>query len=369
MITNLKDITVNSMIGMLPSVINYNNQSIRDSFNYIFDETQQCYIHDLINPTGRVESHWGKFVNLSCDTLQIKDASSFFNSTFNTIAHNTWANRFSEDLHIPTDINLHNEKDWYCHDIGAIQGLTEKLAQIDSSLSKYNELYKKLTFTDPGDNVYYDKSNAPSGPWSIASGSQTVINENNNSANNENSTPQNGNPSIADPTDPTQPWTDDMHNDPVLGASPKGITVDRNFVTVMDKGNETEYAYPKSILGESQSSVKKQALWPGDYKDLMAGKIYHYVDMTNATYAIVNNKYPYAFNTGNVGQVIYIMLERKTNNDFVIKLDSCMNKHVHVKANDSETTTVALICYKVDKNMGCYWKLYGQGCFGKIELK
>ena len=116
MITNLKDLTINSFIGTLPEIINYNNQSIKDSFSYIFDVSRGCYTHDLINPTGQVKAHWGEFVNITTETLQIKDASSLFNNAFKGISHNQWSGRFM-DSSVKWNEN-------YCHNIEAFQGLS-----------------------------------------------------------------------------------------------------------------------------------------------------------------------------------------------------------------------------------------------------
>lgn len=366
MITALKNITVNSMIGMLPSVINYNNQSIESDFAYIFDYDKGCYIHDLINPKGLVKAHWGEFVNLTIDTLRIKDPSSLFNSTFKGISHNQWTERFVNE-----DILTEDDKEKYCHDIASIKGLEERLQELENKIAEFGEIYKRLTATDPFDNVWgaYGSQEA-SGPWTVGPTSQ----ENSTEEPSENNTdPQEERPSNGD-NQGSRTDSDTLNTEETepagerFGASSPTKSVKRNKKKsaankniVNEKGNETEYTYPKSLLTESKAVIKKQSLYPGDYRDLQACKTYHYIDTKkgDVEFVKISNTYQYAFNNAEINQEIYLLCRKANNNDsdFVIKLDGCLDKHLYISSHIQPEQSVKLICYKVDRSLGACWKL------------
>ena len=362
MITALKNITVNSMIGMLPSVINYNNQSIETDFGYIFDYDKGCYTHDLINPKGLVKAHWGEFVNLTIDTLRIKDPSSLFNSTFKGISHNQWTERFVNE-----DALTEDDKEKYCHDIASIKGLEERLKELENKIAEFGEIYKRLTATDPFDNVWeaYGSQEA-SGPWTIGTTSQEDSTEDaSTNSGSENFRPHDEN------LDPTELNLDSSTSETAgerLGAAIPKKTVTRNKRksesnknVVNEKGNETEYTYPKSLLTESKAVIKKQSLYPGDYRDLQACKIYHYIDTKkgNVEFVKISNAYQYAFNNAEINQEIYLLCRKADNNDsdFIIKLDGCLDKHLYISSTIQPEQSVKLICYKVDRALGSCWKL------------
>ena len=144
---------------------------------------------------------------------------------------------------------------------------------------------------------------------------------------------------------------------------------DIDYINILSEGNETEYSYPKSLFTEAPSKIKKAIKFPGDYKDIVSGKTYHYIDMTNSVYAIITNEYDYAFNTSEVGQVIQILFKSVNKNDFRIKLTSNTGKHAYIKAEDADITELSLICYEVNKQLGAQWRIYGKNSFGNIEIK
>lgn len=57
MINFLKDISINTFIGQLPDVINYNNSAIDKEFEYIFDASSNRLIKSVYAPAGSVEAH------------------------------------------------------------------------------------------------------------------------------------------------------------------------------------------------------------------------------------------------------------------------------------------------------------------------
>ena len=76
MINYLKDIKKETLIGQLPDIINSNNESIRNEFNWIFDSSLNRLTKSVYAPTGSVKSHFGEFVNLACEYFTVKNTDS-----------------------------------------------------------------------------------------------------------------------------------------------------------------------------------------------------------------------------------------------------------------------------------------------------
>ena len=80
MINYLKDCWKTTLIGQLPDIINSNNESIRNEFNWIYDSSLNRLTKSVYAPTGSVKSHFGEFVNLACEYITIKNIDSLKNS-------------------------------------------------------------------------------------------------------------------------------------------------------------------------------------------------------------------------------------------------------------------------------------------------
>lgn len=160
MINYLKDCQKTTLIGQLPDIINSNNNSIRNEFNWIFDSSLNRLTKSVYAPTGSVKSHFGEFVNLSCEYITIKNLDSLFNkiiSNSSLLDHNSLGNRFYNSLYN----DLHN----FSHDATSI-------------------LYKR-----DGDNyitVYDAISSANGSPFDFGIGQYSVIQKggNNNASGN-----------------------------------------------------------------------------------------------------------------------------------------------------------------------------------------
>lgn len=76
MINYLKDIKKETLIGQLPDVINNNNESIRNEFNWIFDSSLNRLTKSVYTPTGSVKAHFGEFTNLACEYFTVKNTDS-----------------------------------------------------------------------------------------------------------------------------------------------------------------------------------------------------------------------------------------------------------------------------------------------------
>ena len=80
MINYLKDVSKSTPIGMLPDVINFNNDSIESEFNNIYNSSLNRLTKSVYAPTGSVKAHFGEFVNLSAEYITVKNVDSLKNT-------------------------------------------------------------------------------------------------------------------------------------------------------------------------------------------------------------------------------------------------------------------------------------------------
>lgn len=107
MIGHLKDCQKTTLIGSLPDIINSNNETIRQQFDYIFDSSRNRLTKSVYAPTGSVKSHFGEFVNLSCEYITIKNIESF-EATIKTSVDD-YFNQIFDSSNTSSGINLdHN---------------------------------------------------------------------------------------------------------------------------------------------------------------------------------------------------------------------------------------------------------------------
>lgn len=142
MINFLKDVSVDTFIGEIPSILNFNNNQVNKEFEYLFDSSNNYLKQSLYAPSGSVSSHWGRFINLNVDYLSVNNIDSLKN-TLSKVPHNFFSKRFSKDL-VNTDGTID-----YAHDLEAIESglndnesLAGRLSRVDS---KINELFYYLT--------------------------------------------------------------------------------------------------------------------------------------------------------------------------------------------------------------------------------
>lgn len=145
MVNFLKDISINAFIADIPSVIGYNNRAIDREFAMLFDTSNNRLIKGLYAPNDSVEAHWGKFVNLKCDFIDVANPSSFV-KVLNKVPHNALDGRFMSD-NIDENGNVE-----FCHDLGSIasgfddgESLAGRLAKMDTSMRR---IYRHLSIKD-----------------------------------------------------------------------------------------------------------------------------------------------------------------------------------------------------------------------------
>lgn len=123
MIHYLQNCQSSTPIGMLPNIINHNNQAIQQEFNWIFDTSLNRLTKSVYAPTGSVKSHFGEFVNLSVEYITIKNIDSVKATLDQAVteilidkgeSHNILKDRFT-----PVDEQSFIDTQ-YCHDAGVI---------------------------------------------------------------------------------------------------------------------------------------------------------------------------------------------------------------------------------------------------------
>lgn len=123
MIHYLQNCQSSTPIGMLPNIINHNNQAIQQEFNWIFDTSLNRLTKSVYAPTGSVKSHFGEFVNLSVEYITIKNIDSVKATLDQAVteilvdkveSHNILKDRFT-----PVDASIFIDTQ-YCHDAGVI---------------------------------------------------------------------------------------------------------------------------------------------------------------------------------------------------------------------------------------------------------
>lgn len=136
MVNYLKDVSVDTFIAELPSIIGYNNRAINREFDSIYDSSSNRLVKGVYAPTSDVTAHWGKFINLTCDYIDVTDVSSF-SKLMSNIPHNMLAKRFVND-NIKSDGTID-----YCHDLMSIasglsdgESLASRLARLDTSMRR-----------------------------------------------------------------------------------------------------------------------------------------------------------------------------------------------------------------------------------------
>ena len=174
----LHDISIRTMIGQLPKIINDNNTKICDYIDKIYDSSSKCITVNVDNVSDNksyVKSNLGQFKKLIVEEFNAKN-----------INHDTLNGRYlyndnSTGLEIIPDSSIPEDMNKYAHNSGAIgvtlgdgktvQSLSDILEQIINSIDKLKEQFSQSYSEDEGYIGLYGTSN----------------NTNNQSVNNSNS--------------------------------------------------------------------------------------------------------------------------------------------------------------------------------------
>ena len=173
----LHDISIRTMIGQLPKIINDNNTKICDYIDKIYDSSSECITKNVDNVSDNksyVKSNLGQFKKLIVEEFNAKN-----------INHDTLNGRYlyndnSTGLEIIPDSSIPEDMNKYAHNSGAIgvmlgdgtvQSLADTLEQIINSVDSLKKQFSQSYSEDEGYIGLYGASN----------------NTNNQSVNNSNS--------------------------------------------------------------------------------------------------------------------------------------------------------------------------------------
>lgn len=173
----LHDISIRTMIGQLPKIINDNNTKICDYIDKIYNSSSECITKNVDNVSDNksyIKSNLGQFKKLIVEEFNAKN-----------INHDTLNGRYlyndnSTGLEIIPDSSIPEDMNKYAHNSGAIgvmlgdgtvQSLADTLEQIINSVDKLKEQFSNSYSKDEGYIGLYGASN----------------NTNNQSVNNSNS--------------------------------------------------------------------------------------------------------------------------------------------------------------------------------------
>lgn len=147
------DVSIRTMIGQLPKIINGNNKNISDYVNSFYDDTNQ-YITSSVKATGGqkfIESNKGIFTNIQTYTIDIGDQHSKDNIV-NGVEHNKLSNIYLDDNNNPIT-TPNSELNKFCHNANAIgieiDGNVKSVYTVLDDLIKAVESLKK--YHDPND--------------------------------------------------------------------------------------------------------------------------------------------------------------------------------------------------------------------------
>lgn len=354
---HLRDIHVDNPIGLLPNIINTNNQVITAEFDNIFDASNNVLTKSLDASGGFARAHWGYFVNLDVNRLNVKDVSASFGNILKNVDHNSLGKRYFDEF-LPEE---RLADDYYAHDINMIKGLPKALAIMNASIAT---LWKSLSIKKPNGGQYNDALTG------------TVLDA---------SVKYSGPDWETDPENPEYIYpVDDLSTaqeiSETLYSAPGGAqtqsayvfrkTIDNEYVNVFHS-DVIKYTYPKNYYGLSWKSLEGRVSVNSDLYDIKNGKYYNYVQVVTDIVKI-DNSAPFSLSMSNVGAVITVILEKskkadEADNDFVIKLSTKPYEHVYIKAADARMTKIKLICVGITDDYGPQFDIYEYS--GNIEVK
>lgn len=173
----LHDISIRTMIGQLPKIINDNNTKICDYIDKIYDSSSECITKNVDNVSDNksyIKSNLGQFKKLIVEEFNAKNINHDILNGRYLYNDNSTGLEIIPDSSIPEDMNK------YAHNSGAIgvmlgdgtvQSLADTLEQIINSVDKLKEQFSNSYSKDEGYIGLYGASN----------------NTNNQSVNNSNS--------------------------------------------------------------------------------------------------------------------------------------------------------------------------------------
>lgn len=289
------DVSIRTMIGQLPKIINDNNKNISEYIDNFYDNTQQ-YITSSVKATGAqnfIESNKGKFTNIQTDTIAIDDVRSKENIV-KGVEHNKLSNRYLDNDNNPI-ITPSSELNTFCHNANAI-GI-----EIDGNVES---VYSILT--DLINDVKSLKGYQP----------------------------------VSDDEPDSHNLTTEDSQEPVYGVA---------RITQLQEPNS--FTFDQSILFANKTQIKRLNLPQYQYDDITSGFIYTYYDY--ARVLTINDEHTASIK-GLPGSVITIKFNDTKKKGFYRILLSRQEKK-YLRISKDELVRLSLVCVDSNDQYGTSW--------------
>ena len=288
------DVSIRTMIGQLPKIINDNNKNISDYVNSFYDDTNQ-YITSSVKATGGqkfIESNKGIFTNIQTYTIDIGDQHSK-NNIVNGVEHNKLSNIYLDDNNNPIT-TPNSELNKFCHNANAI-GI-----EIDGNVKSVYTVLDYLIKTVEKLKGYHD------------------LNDVQNSSNPTEGNLQDNSYSAARRTQLQEP---------------------------------NSFTFDQSILFANKTQIKRLNLPQYQYDDITSGFIYTYYDY--ARVLTVNDEHTASIK-GIPGSVITIKFNDTKKKGFYRILLSRQEKK-YLRISKDELIRLSLVCVDNNDQYGTSW--------------
>ena len=289
------DVSIRTMIGQLPKIINGNNKNISDYVNSFYDDTNQ-YITSSVKATGGqkfIESNKGIFTNIQTYTIDIGDQHSKDNIV-NGVEHNKLSNIYLNDN--KNQITTPNsELNKFCHNANAIGiEIDGNVKSVYTVLTDLIKDVKKSKEYHPGPGEDQDSSNPPEG-------------------------------------------------------DPQNISYSAARKTQLQEPNS--FTFDQSILFANKTQIKRLNLPQYQYDDITSGFIYTYYDY--ARVLTVNDEHTASIK-GIPGSVITIKFNDTKKKGFYRILLSRQEKK-YLRISKDELIRLSLVCVDNNDQYGTSW--------------
>lgn len=291
------DVSIRTMIGQLPKIINGNNKNISDYVNSFYDDTNQ-YITSSVKATGGqkfIESNKGIFTNIQTYTIDIGDQHSKDNIV-NGVEHNKLSNIYLDNNNNPIT-TPNSELNKFCHNANAI-GI-----EIDGNVKS---VYTILT--DLINDVKSLKGYHP----------------------------------VSDSESEQEPFNSTEEN-------PQNIPYSAARRTQLQEPNS--FTFDQSILFANKTQIKRLNLPQYQYDDITSGFIYTYYDY--ARVLTVNDEHTASIK-GIPGSVITIKFNDTKKKGFYRILLSRQEKK-YLRISKDELIRLSLVCVDNNDQYGTSW--------------
>lgn len=303
----LHDISIRTMIGQLPKIINDNNTKICDYIDKIYDSSSECITKNVDNVSDNksyVKSNLGQFNSIFVGDFNLYNIKSLEQviksggSNHEGINHDALNGRYlykdndnSNGLKIIPDSSIPEDMNKYAHNSGAIgvtlgdgtvQSLADTLEQIINSVDSLKKQFSQSYSEDEGYIGLYGASN----------------NTNNQSVNNSNS-----------------------------------------------------FTFDQSLLFATKLQLKRMNLPQYQYNDITQGFIYTYYDYANTV--IINDE-----NTSSIkgipGSIVKLRFNDTKSKGFYRVILSREEKKF-LRISKDELNRITLKCISNDEQFGASW--------------